>query len=152
MQNYKIILTFAPKLKVNMNYLRHLATKYPITTTLIIIIWILCLIPAFPETPLDDIDLIDKWTHIAMYAGTFGIMWIEYLRKNDTYHRKKMLWLGIVAPILMGGLIEILQANCTGGRRSGEWLDFFADAIGVIIATIFGLLLVWYRAKARTDY
>ncbi|MBQ2332637.1 MAG: VanZ family protein, partial [Prevotella sp.] len=90
-------------------------------------------------------------THIAMYAGTFGIMWIEYLRKNDTYNRKKMLWLGIVAPILMGGLIEILQANCTGGRRSGEWLDFFADAIGVIIAAIFGILLVWYHAKARTD-
>ena len=86
-----------------------------------------------------------------MYAGAVGIRCIKYLRKNDTYNRKKMLWLGIVAPILMGGLIEILQANCTGGRRSGEWLDFFADAIGVIISAIFGILLVWYHAKARTD-
>lgn len=132
-----------------MNYIRHLATKYPITTILIIIIWILCLIPAFPKTPLNNVSLIDKWTHITMYAGTFGIMWIEYLRKNDTLNRKKILWLGIVAPILMGGLIEILQANCTGGRRSGEWLDFFADSIGVVLAAIFGILLVWNRARAR---
>lgn len=132
-----------------MNYIRHLATKYPITTILIIIIWILCLIPAFPKTPLNNVSLIDKWTHITMYAGTFGIMWIEYLRKNDTFNRKKILWLGIVAPILMGGLIEILQANCTGGRRSGEWLDFFADSIGVVLAAIFGILLVWNRARAR---
>lgn len=134
-----------------MNYIRHLATKYPITTILIIIIWILCLIPAFPKTPLNNVSLIDKWTHITMYAGTFGIMWIEYLRKNDTFNRKKILWLGIVAPILMGGLIEILQANCTGGRRSGEWLDFFADSIGVVLAAIFGILLVWNRARARKD-
>lgn len=134
-----------------MNYIRHLATKYPITTILIIIIWILCLIPAFPKTPLNNVSLIDKWTHITMYAGTFGIMWIEYLRKNDTFNRKKILWLGIVAPILMGGLIEILQANCTGGRRSGEWLDFFADSIGVVLAAIFGILLVWNRARVRKD-
>ena len=134
-----------------MNYIRHLATKYPITTILIIIIWILCLIPAFPKTPLNNVSLIDKWTHITMYAGTFGIMWIEYLRKNDTFNRKKILWLGIVAPILMGGLIEILQANCTGGRRSGEWLDFLADSIGVVLAAIFGILLVWNRARARKD-
>lgn len=151
MQKYKIILTFAPKLKANMNYLRHLATKYPVTFTLNIIIWILCLTPIFPSTPLNHYSLADKWTHIAMYAGTFGIMWIEYIRKNDTINRKKLLWLGIVAPILMGGLIELLQAYCTGGRRSGEWLDFVADAIGVILATIFGILLVSYRAKARKD-
>ena len=134
-----------------MNYLRHLATKYPITTTLIIIIWILCLIPAFPETPLNKVALMDKWTHMVMFAGTFGIMWIEYIRNHDTINRKKLFWLGFVTPCLMGGLIEILQANCTGGRRSGEWLDFVADSIGVILATIFGILLVWYRAKARTD-
>ena len=151
MQNYKIFLTFASKLKVNMIYLRHLATKYPITFTLNIIIWILCLTPIFPKTPLHNYSLADKWTHMVMYAGTFSIMWIEYIRKNDTINRKKLLWLGIVAPILMGGLIEILQANCTGGRRSGEWLDFIADTIGVILATIFGILLVWYRAKARKD-
>ena len=86
---------------------------------------------------------------MVMYGGTFGIMWIEYLRKHTTYNPVKIVCLGFIAPILMGGLIEILQANCTGGRRSGEWMDFYADAIGVVLAAIFGILLGWYRAKGR---
>ena len=48
----------------------------------------------------------------------------------------------------MGGLIEILQANCTGGMRSGEWMDFIADAVGATIALVIGILLVKYRAKS----
>lgn len=48
----------------------------------------------------------------------------------------------------MGGVIEILQAYCTGGRRSGEWLDFAADALGSTIALLIGILLVRCRAKA----
>ena len=51
-------------------------------------------------------------------------------------------------PIIMGGLIEILQSYCTNGNRSGEWLDFLADAIGSTIAVLIGILLVRYRAKA----
>ena len=47
----------------------------------------------------------------------------------------------------MGGLIEILQSKCTNGNRSGEWLDFFADAMGSTIALLIGILLVRYRAK-----
>ena len=99
-----------------MNYLKHLITYYPITTTLIVVIWFLCLWPIFPETPLSHVALIDKWTHMVMYGGTFGIMWIEYLRKHTTYNPVKIVCLGFIAPILMGGLIEILQANCTGGQ------------------------------------
>ena len=47
----------------------------------------------------------------------------------------------------MGGLIEILQSQCTNGNRSGEWLDFFADAMGSTIALLIGILLVRYRTK-----
>ena len=131
--------------------MRQITTKYPVTTALIVIIWVLCFLPCFPETPLNDVALIDKWTHIAMFAGTFVILWIEYTRSHDNINRRKCLVWGVIAPILMGGLIEILQANCTGGRRSGEWMDFYADAIGVVLAAIFGILLGWYRAKAKKE-
>ena len=134
-----------------MNYLKHLITYYPITAILIVVIFFLCLWPIIPETPLSHVALIDKWTHMVMYGGTFGIMWIEYLRKHTTYNPMKIVCLGVIAPILMGGLIEILQANCTGGRRSGEWMDFYADAIGVILAAIFGILLGWYHARGRKE-
>jgi len=41
----------------------------------------------------------------------------------------------------MGGLVEIVQATCTGGRRSGDWLDFAADAIGVAAGLFIGLII-----------
>ena len=37
----------------------------------------------------------------------------------------------------MGGLIEIMQATLTD-CRSGEWLDFAADAVGVLFGAAVG--------------
>lgn len=48
----------------------------------------------------------------------------------------------------MGGLIELLQAYCTGGRRSGEWLDLLADVVGAVLATIIGMLWARWRASS----
>lgn len=47
----------------------------------------------------------------------------------------------------MGGLVEIAQAYCTGGRRTGDWLDFAADAIGATLGGLIGILLVKCFAK-----
>ncbi|MCH4148168.1 MAG: VanZ family protein [Prevotella sp.] len=117
---------------------------------IILIIWILCLIP-IPDTPLNHVRLIDKWTHIAMYGGLCITIWAEYLHVNKTMEKGKLFIGGVLLPILMGGLIEIVQAYCTGGRRSGEWLDFAADSIGVIVGLIIGTLLVKILSKYRKD-
>ena len=50
-------------------------------------------------------------------------------------------------PIIMGGVIELLQEYCTGGHRSGDWLDFAADATGVTLAAVIGLLILRLSAK-----
>jgi hypothetical protein len=47
----------------------------------------------------------------------------------------------------MGGLVEIVQATCTNGVRSGEWLDFFADAIGSTLALVMGFVFVKIRGR-----
>ena len=128
-------------------------------------IWILCF-ATIPATPLDNVSLIDKWVHIAMYAGTCGTMWLEYMRRHDLTRMsprradiktgvcgkppvsvKKLVLLAWFAPVAMSGLIEILQATCTGGRRSGDWLDFAANSIGTTLAFIFGACLMWWRRR-----
>ena len=48
----------------------------------------------------------------------------------------------------MGGLIELAQAYLTFGHRSGEWLDFAADGVGVLVGAAIGMLLARCRAKA----
>ena len=91
-----------------MDLCRHFIKKYPISCICIVLIWILSLLPFFPETPL---------------------FWA---------------WL---APIAMSGVLELLQEYCTGGHRNGDWLDFAANATGVTLAAVIGLLILRFRAR-----
>lgn len=121
--------------------------RYPFSSVIIIGIWVLCFMD-IPETPLSEVRFIDKWTHSAMYLILGLSISLEYLRtKRRSSYRTLVLWAGLM-PAVMGGLIEILQANCTGGRRSGEWLDFLADATGTVTALAIGILLVRCRARS----
>ena len=129
-----------------MRYLLHLITRYPISSFLIALIWYLCFFTP-PETRLEDVKNIDKWTHTAMYLGTCLIIWAEYLHKHDHVDWCRTIILAWAAPVIMSGIIEILQAHCTGGRRSGEWLDFVANTIGATIALVIGILWAKFRAK-----
>ena len=130
-----------------MSITQHILTKHPFSCIIVIGTWILCFM-TIPETPLSSVRFIDKWTHSLIYLVLGLSISLEYLRKTKRPSPKFIIvWVWLI-PIIMGGLIEILQSYCTNGNRSGEWLDFFADAIGSTIAVLIGILLVRYRAKA----
>ncbi|MGI6243254.1 MAG: VanZ family protein [Prevotella sp.] len=113
-------------------------------------IWILCLVP-IPETPLNNINMIDKWTHFVMYGGLCTVLWIEYGFRHRAINKKRVFIYAFILPILMGGLIEIVQLYCTGGNRSGDFIDFVADAIGVVLGTIIGIPLALTISKRNRD-
>lgn len=130
-----------------MSIIKHILTKYPFSCIIVIGTWILCFM-TIPETPLSSVRFIDKWTHSLIYLVLGLSISLEYLRNTKQPSPKFIIvWVWFL-PIIMGGLIEVLQSYCTNGNRSGEWLDFFADAIGSTIAVLIGILLVRYRAKA----
>ena len=122
-----------------MRFFIQIVRKYPLSLLCILLIGVLSLAPYFPETPLDDVAFIDKWTHLVMYGGTCTVIWWEYLRSHSTLNSRKLL-ITLVGMILLGGLMELLQAYCTT-TRSGEWLDFWADSIGVLLGYAIGLLM-----------
>ena len=125
---------------------RYLIRNYPFTLLCLTLIWLLSLLP-IPETPLSAVNLIDKWTHLAMYGGTSTVMWWEHLRCHQGQPAlRKLLCYAVVGMTLLGGLIEIVQPWV---GRSGEWLDFVADTLGVVLGAGVGLLIkkTW---KART--
>ncbi len=113
----------------------------------IAMIWILSLIPIFPEMPLTDVEFADKWVHIVMYGCTFIVVWIEYTRKHKHADYEKLFFWAWLAPIVMSGVLELLQEYCTGGRRSGDWLDLAANTTGVTLAAVVGFLIWSLRPK-----
>lgn len=116
-----------------MNVVKH----YPFTLVCLITVWILSFFTP-PQTPLDNVPFMDKWVHIAMYCGTCSVLWLEYERQHHFIHPKWALTVAILCPIMMSGAIELLQEYCTGGRRRGDWLDFAANSVGVMIAALIG--------------
>jgi len=114
--------------------------RYPLSLLCIALIWFLSLTPFFPETPFDNVQFIDKWTHLVMYGGTCGVIWWEYLRHHQQLNKRKLLLWPLLGMIALGGVMELLQAYCTT-TRSGEWLDFYADTVGVLLGNGVGLLM-----------
>lgn len=129
--------------------------RYPFSCLCIATIWVLCLIP-IPETPLSDVNMIDKWTHLVMYGGLCTVIWMEYTWRHRTGNqtaRKKPLFLGaFISPLVMGGLVEVAQATCTGGTRNGDIADWVADAIGVVLGQITGMLLARVLSNCRRGH
>ncbi|MBR6990022.1 MAG: VanZ family protein [Bacteroidaceae bacterium] len=122
--------------------IRDYIKNYRFSLFCIVLIWVLSLMPV-PETNLaEDIPFIDKWTHIVMYLGTCSIIWIEYYLKHKAETNKIRLLIGaIILPILMSGILELLQEYCTGGLRNGDWIDLAANTTGVVLAAILGVFL-----------
>ena len=133
-----------------MNFISHFIRKYPFSCILIAAIWYLSLLFNAPETPLNNVLLIDKWVHIVMYGGTFTVLWIEYKRQHQQPDYWKLLIWAFIAPIVMSGILELLQEYCTETRH-GDWLDLLANAIGIALAAVIGLILLRLRARRNMD-
>ena len=119
----------------------NIVRKYPVSVFFFVVIWYLSFFTP-PKTELDEVAFIDKWVHVAMYGGTCATLWIEYLLRHKwVCDKTKLILWAWAMPILMSGCIELLQEYCTGGRRSGDWIDLAANATGVTLAALFGLAL-----------
>lgn len=130
--------------------IKYLLKHYPLTLLCLALVWYLSLFIDMPETPMDDVPFIDKWTHLAMYGGTCSVMWIEYLRCHDRLNGWKLFLLAWLGPILMSGLLELLQKYCTTTRQ-GEWLDFLANSTGVTLAVGIGLIIWKIKGSLSKD-
>ncbi len=120
--------------------------KYPLSMCIVLIIFYLSFFTP-PKTDMGEIPGFDKFAHTCMYGGFCLVIWFEYLRSHRSLNATKMCIWGFIAPILMSGVIELMQA-CTE-NRSGEWLDFYANSLGAVLAALIGLnvLLPWMWRK-----
>ncbi len=108
-----------------------------------LLIFVGCFTPAY-KLPEMDVPFVDKWTHFVMFGG-FTFLW---LCAKPALHGKQLLLLIVVA-IALGIFIEFMQLTLTFLKRSGEFLDGVADAVGSIMGVgLFFLLQRLTRGKA----
>ena len=106
----------------------------PVTIFLLLVIAFLSLYP-LPKLP--GVPGTDKTHHLFAY----------FLLALPSGLKKPNKWvLFIFLFIIFGGVIEIIQPYV---NRYGEWLDFFANTIGVISGFFVGVIL---NNKFLTSY
>lgn len=124
--------------------------RYPITFLLAFAIVLLSLLPVPDVRVTVEVPLMDKWAHMVMYGVLTLVIWLEYIRAHRQMRGRRLLLLAFLAPIAMGGVLELMQAYLTT-CRSGEWLDFVANSIGAVVGAGCGLLAsrLWERSFGR---
>lgn len=128
----------------------NLIKRYPLSLLEVITIWVVCLIPV-PETPLDDVAFIDKWTHFVMYGTLSLTIWMEYYRNNHAIKpllSRESILFAFLLPVIQGGLIELAQKYLTT-CRSGDWLDFVCNTLGVVLGTLLATIIIRIIKLAR---
>ncbi|WP_321519817.1 hypothetical protein [uncultured Bacteroides sp.] len=115
--------------------------KYPLSILIVLTVIYLSFFKP-PKTPLDQVKNFDKLVHVCMYLGLSGMLWLEYMKSHRGQFRIKHIFIGAVAlPIVFSGCIELIQEYCTT-YRGGDWFDFAANSVGVIVAGIIAYFFV----------
>ena len=124
--------------------------RYPITFLLAFAVVLLSLLPVPDVRMTVEVPLMDKWAHMVMYGVLTLVIWLEYIKAHRQMRSRRLLLLAFLAPIAMGGVLELMQAYLTT-CRSGEWLDFVANSIGAVVGAGCGLLAsrLWERSIGR---
>jgi len=96
---------------------------------------------------INVINITDKTAHYLVYVAYGMVLIFDFLRKNKTaYSLLSFITFCIITPILLGGVIEIVQETFFK-PRSAEWIDWLAD--------IFGILTAWgimHLLKGKTKF
>ena len=93
-----------------------------------------------PSISLPYVIGMDKWIHAIMYLVlTLTLLW-------DSQQSPKLWWIVGVFSAIFGGFIEVLQEQFFY-PRTGDWMDWLADCIGVIVAIIVWLIGVKWNEK-----
>lgn len=85
--------------------------------------------PSIPS--MKELFSFDKIAHLIMYTGfTFVLLWDTSQATGFKNRRQLYVLAGILFPVFIGALTEVLQ-TILFAPRAAEWGDFFSDTSGV---------------------
>ena len=121
--------------------------RYPISLAFILLVIYLSFFkpPSVPQVEL--FPHADKIVHMGMYFVMSAMLWWEFFRGHKGNAIMRHAWIGaFLCPVLFSGCIELMQEYCTD-YRGGDWLDFLANTVGALLASLFA---VFIRRKYST--
>ena len=123
--------------------------QYLFTIIVTFVIVVLSTIPIPEEAPLHDVPLIDKWVHMVMYGGLVFVMWIDHVVRAKRTFSWVVRVLMLLYSVALGGAMELVQEHLTT-YRSGDLIDFEADAIGAVLGCLLCMGVNW-KFKVKSD-
>jgi VanZ family protein len=91
--------------------------------------------------PAPPVTNFDKIVHLLMFLTLSGGIFFDntgYLRQRIS--ERRIICGSFLFPLLFSGLIEIMQEYLSL-VRSGDWIDFFFDAIGALIGIMICFII-----------
>jgi len=83
---------------------------------------------------INVMNLTDKWAHYLVYVAYGMVIIFDYIKRNSLqYNKTHFVIYCIIFPIVLGGLIEIVQ-EMFFKPRSAEWIDWLCDILGILSA------------------
>ena len=132
--------------------------KYPLSISVLLAIVYLSFFKP-PTISIVKVRNIDKLLHFVMYGGFCSVLWLEYFLTHSKVSKKRIFWWGIIAPVILSGLIELGQ-SCLTDYRGADFLDFVFNSLGVICAVLFSVYVtrplmkkykLWGKRKECVD-
>ena len=125
------------------SYIRY--TLIPAIVALVIF-YLTCIVNVDSIPASDRILQFDKLAHFGMFFVLSSAIYYDYYRLHKGKPNKfRWVLFGLIIPVIYGGLIEIVQENFFG--RSGEMMDFIADSLGSLSATVLAFIYINIKRK-----
>jgi VanZ family protein len=98
--------------------------------------------PSIPS--VRELFTFDKIGHLIMYSGFTFVILTDTAALSVAGSRKRWyIYAGIVFPVFIGGLTEVLQ-TILFAPRAAEWGDFLSDTAGIAVGWLaFALWRRW---------
>ncbi|MGB4414614.1 MAG: VanZ family protein [Paludibacter sp.] len=105
----------------------------------------------FNKLPPIKIEYLDKIVHVVLYSFFTFILVTDFSKNTRVIKNRRnyFIFSCIVFPLLFGAFVEIAQ-ELWFYPRSAEWIDWFADILGVSIGLIVMCLFKKIKFKPCT--
>lgn len=109
-----------------------------------VLITVLCLVSMekLGEVNSFEIPYKDKYGHFTFYF-LFTLLWAAYFKVKFRISPKKARVYSLIAAIIYGSFIELLQGLFTNGKRQADFLDIVFNILGGLVA----VLVLWLLHK-----